>query len=70
MPTAQWWGVEIKNVPSASPWATAAFHSALSSSVRLARILCFMTAIREAWDASTEANCEKHVNPTSPALFD
>jgi predicted ATPase len=26
-----------------------------------------MTAIREAWDASTEANCEKHVNPTSPA---
>src|ERR1700730_5269994 len=67
IPTAQWWGVEIKNVPSASAWTTAASHSALSSSVRLARILCFMTPIREAWDASTEANWEKHVTPTSPA---
>jgi hypothetical protein len=36
IPTAQWWGVAIKNVPSASAWATAASHSALSSFVRVA----------------------------------
>src|ERR1700747_1677767 len=66
-PTAQWWGVAIKKVPSASAWATADSHSALSSSVRLPRILCFITAMREAWDASTDANCEKQVNPTRPA---
>jgi hypothetical protein len=63
-PTAQWWGVAIKKVPSASARATAVSHSALCSSVRLPRILCFITAMREAWDASTDANCEKQVNPT------
>jgi hypothetical protein len=42
-PTAQWWGVAIKKVPSASAWATADSHSARCSSVRLPRILCFIS---------------------------
>ena len=38
VPTAQWKGVEMKNVPSVSACFTAALHSAASSPVRVGKM--------------------------------
>lgn len=38
VPTAQWNGVAMKNVPSDSVWATASCHSFTSSGLRTARM--------------------------------
>ena len=38
VPTAQWKGVDMKKVPSASAWAAALRHSAASSAVRVGRM--------------------------------